>query len=49
MLDVTVKYDTLFFDKAFTLQQDDEPVQIPDEKVIKYKIDPDDEVKNGEW
>ena len=51
MLDVTVKYDTLFFEKGVTSasQQDNEPVQIPSNQVIKHKIDPDDEVKDGDW
>jgi hypothetical protein len=34
--------------KGFTPQQDDEPVEIPDDKVIKYKMD-DEEVKDGDW
>lgn len=34
--------------KGITPQQDDEPVEIPDDKVIKYKMD-DEEVKDGNW
>ncbi|HLF88150.1 MAG TPA: hypothetical protein VI451_04340 [Anaerolineales bacterium] len=36
-------------EKRFATQQDDEPVEIPEDKVIKYKVDPDDEVKDGDW
>jgi hypothetical protein len=36
-------------EKAFTSQQDDEPVEIPEDKVIKYKMDPDEEIKDGDW
>jgi hypothetical protein len=36
-------------EKGFTSQQDDEPVEIPEDKVIKYKMDPDEGVKDGDW
>lgn len=36
-------------EKGFGHQQDDEPVEVPEDKVIKYKMDPDEGVKNGEW
>lgn len=35
--------------KGFTSQQDDESVDVPEDKVIKYKIDSDEEVKDGNW
>jgi len=34
-------------EKGFGPQQDDGPVEIPDDKVIKYKLDEDD-VQDGE-
>ena len=36
-------------EKGFKSQQDDEPVEIPEDKVIKYKLDPDEGVKDGDW
>ena len=36
-------------EKGFTSQQDDEAVEIPEDKVIKYKMDPDEGVKDGDW
>ena len=36
-------------EKGFKSQQDDEPVEIPKDKVIKYKMDPDEGVKDGDW
>lgn len=36
-------------EKGFGHQQDDEPVEVPDDKVIKYKMDPDEGVKDGKW
>jgi hypothetical protein len=36
-------------EKGFGSQQDDEPVEVPEDKVIKYKMNPDDEVKDGDW
>ena len=36
-------------EKGFTPQQDDEPVDVPEDKVIKYKMDPDEGVKDGDW
>ena len=36
-------------EKGFTSQQDDETVDIPEDKVIKYKMDPDEGVKDGDW
>lgn len=36
-------------EKGFTSQQDDNPVEIPEDKVIKYKIDPDEGITDGNW
>ena len=36
-------------EKGFKPQQDDEPVDVPEDKVIKYKMDPDEGVKDGDW
>ena len=36
-------------EKGFTSQQDDESVEVPEDKVIKYKVDSDEEVKDGDW
>src|SRR5687768_15269150 len=36
-------------EKGFASQQDDEPVKIPEDKVIKYKMDPDEGVKDSDW
>ena len=36
-------------EKGFASQQDDEPVDVPQDKVIKYKMDPDEGVKDGDW
>ena len=36
-------------EKGFKSQQDDEPVEIPEDKVIKYKVDSNEEVKDGDW
>ena len=36
-------------EKGFTSQQDDEPVDVPEDKVIKYKMDSDEGVKDGDW
>ena len=36
-------------EKGFTSQQDDEPVEVPEDKVIKYKVDPDEGLKDGDW
>ena len=36
-------------EKGFASQQDDETVEIPEDKVIKYKMDPDGKVKDGDW
>ena len=36
-------------EKGFTSQQDDESVEVPEDKVIKYKLDPNEEVKDGDW
>jgi hypothetical protein len=35
-------------EKGFTDQQDDSSVDVPDDQVIKYPVDPDD-VSGGEW
>jgi hypothetical protein len=38
-------------DKGFAPQQDDSPVNVPEDKIIKYPVksaDPN-EVKDGEW
>jgi hypothetical protein len=34
---------------GFTSQQDDESIDVPEDKVIKYQIGSDDEVKDGNW
>jgi hypothetical protein len=34
--------------KGFTPQQDDDSIDVPDEQVVKYKMNPD-EVEDGEW
>jgi hypothetical protein len=36
-------------EKEFSSQQDDDSLEIPQDKVIKYKIDPDEGVKDGDW
>ena len=36
-------------EKGFTSQQDDESIEVPDNKVIKYKTDSANEVKDGDW
>ena len=36
-------------EKGFKSQQDDESVETPDDKIIKYKMDPDEGVKDGDW
>jgi hypothetical protein len=34
--------------KGFTSQQDDSPVNVPDDLIVKYKMKTDD-VQNGDW
>jgi hypothetical protein len=36
-------------EKGFKPQQDDEPVEVPEEKIVKYKMDSDEGVQDGEW
>lgn len=35
--------------KGFTSQQDDESIDVPEDKIIKYKIDSNKKVKDGKW
>ena len=35
-------------DKGFAPQQDDDSIDVPDEQIVKYKLNPD-EVQDGEW
>ena len=36
-------------EKGFTSQQDDSSVDVPEDKIIKYKLGADEEVKDGNW
>ncbi len=36
-------------EKGFAPQQDDSSVDVPDEKIVKYKMDDPDDVRDGEW
>ncbi len=36
-------------EKGFKPQQDDSSVDVPDEKIVKYKMDDPDNVRDGEW
>lgn len=36
-------------EKGFTAQQDDTPIDVPPDKIIKYHVDADEEVTDGDW
>ena len=36
-------------EKGFTAQQDDTSINVPPEKIIKYHVDSDEEVTDGDW
>ena len=36
-------------EKGFTSQQDDMSIEIPEDQVIKYNVDSDEEVTDGNW
>ena len=36
-------------EKGFTAQQDDTPIDVPPDKIIKYHVDSDEEVSDGNW
>ena len=36
-------------EKGYTSQQDDESIDVPEDKIVKLDIDSDKEIKDGNW